>query len=239
MVSSGTRRHNFRACRYVTHCHPPAILQTSREARQAGLTHYELGFGVDKDLEHGVRFTAPPRIYVNWDSDVICTFPPNVSLPENFYDAPRPCRIAVEQSFELRAPHFWPGANIKEIILYDLGGMRQLLNYREVDALGEEFELDLIFKDGSNVYDFEGDAFLVAQDNLNSYDDLGRAHLVWKNCGGKGFWREFMENFREDWDEDTRSPNPKFKSFNPDKYKLKYMPEISPAYITINGVKMS
>jgi hypothetical protein len=56
--------------------HPaPAILHTSKEAREVGLKHYQPLFGTDFTSD-SFRLSTPPRIYVNLCSDRICFIGP-------------------------------------------------------------------------------------------------------------------------------------------------------------------
>lgn len=55
---------------------PPSLLHVSREGRSIGLEHYELGFGTNFRHDHGggviTEIKAAPRIYINWEHDVMC-----------------------------------------------------------------------------------------------------------------------------------------------------------------------
>ncbi|KUJ11602.1 uncharacterized protein LY89DRAFT_739030 [Mollisia scopiformis] len=60
---------------FQTYCQRiPSILHVPREARRIGLEHYELGFGTDfRDSADPVALLkADPKIYINWDNDIIC-----------------------------------------------------------------------------------------------------------------------------------------------------------------------
>ncbi|KAH7310041.1 hypothetical protein BKA65DRAFT_485258 [Rhexocercosporidium sp. MPI-PUGE-AT-0058] len=53
----------------------PSILHTSQEARTTGLKHYSLDLGARMvNLYRGgiLQISSPPRIYVNWECDIIC-----------------------------------------------------------------------------------------------------------------------------------------------------------------------
>lgn len=63
---------------YYTHCGTvPSILHTSREARTVGLQYYQLEFGTEtkemfsRPSRGSLSFSTPPRIFVNWECDII------------------------------------------------------------------------------------------------------------------------------------------------------------------------
>lgn len=58
--------------RHVTLCGVPAVLHTTRESRKEALEHYTLAFGSNQTLHYGIQLSIPPRIYVDWKSDIIC-----------------------------------------------------------------------------------------------------------------------------------------------------------------------
>jgi hypothetical protein len=65
----------------------PPILNTSSESREIGLQHYSLSFGTDHKHSFGfvkIEISFPPKIYVNFDCDIIC--PINTS-PSSRYSA--------------------------------------------------------------------------------------------------------------------------------------------------------
>ncbi|KAL2067734.1 hypothetical protein VTL71DRAFT_15830 [Oculimacula yallundae] len=116
----------------------PSLLHASQEARAVGLKHYFLEFGVHSSyIYRGTRIavSTPPRIYVNWENDIICPLlvnedmvPNKINLltafwhPENF---PQIRRIAFEVC-PGRISYWDPEEmddllrryNIKEVILY-------------------------------------------------------------------------------------------------------------------------
>lgn len=53
----------------VTSRHPPAILHTSRQAREVALKYYSLAFS---NTVGRIQLSLPPKIYVNWTIDIIC-----------------------------------------------------------------------------------------------------------------------------------------------------------------------
>jgi hypothetical protein len=54
------------------------VLHTCQEARAEGLRYYTLAFGYEFELEISsakITFSAPHRIYINWEIDTICLMP--------------------------------------------------------------------------------------------------------------------------------------------------------------------
>ncbi|KAG4427716.1 hypothetical protein IFR05_016802 [Cadophora sp. M221] len=73
-----------------THCGTvPSILHTSREARTVGLQYYQLEFGTEAKADNSgasrgtLSFSTPPRIFVNWECDIVC---PMLELQSEFMD---------------------------------------------------------------------------------------------------------------------------------------------------------
>jgi hypothetical protein len=67
--------------KWISHHRIPALLHASSESRDVGLQHYSLAFDSrvkkeESEVIGGVELTLtiPPRIYVNFDVDVICPF---------------------------------------------------------------------------------------------------------------------------------------------------------------------
>lgn len=63
---------DFPFLRHVTTRPPPPVLHACRESRKVALQYYSLEFGSKHVLEHDMTILTPPRIYINWSSDIIC-----------------------------------------------------------------------------------------------------------------------------------------------------------------------
>lgn len=67
---------------YRSRCPSPSLLHVCREARDEGLKHYKLEFGVEYKVPVGDRtvpgltVSAPPRIYINPQTDRLCVMLP-------------------------------------------------------------------------------------------------------------------------------------------------------------------
>lgn len=68
---------NIKPFLYRSHSRTPAILHTSKESRKVGLEHYTLAFGMRvKNKESAVvRTVAQPKIYINWEYDILFPVP--------------------------------------------------------------------------------------------------------------------------------------------------------------------
>ncbi|CZR64804.1 uncharacterized protein PAC_14703 [Phialocephala subalpina] len=126
-VLMGLEEENEFVCtRHVTICSVPPVLHPSQEARREAVKHYKLSFGISHTLHHGIQFSAPPRIYVNLESDIICpmallNYRPNWHV--DMLKTPGLSRIALnikeledDESDILDFTELCP--SLKEIILY-------------------------------------------------------------------------------------------------------------------------
>ncbi|KAI9644253.1 hypothetical protein NHQ30_007608 [Ciborinia camelliae] len=111
--------------RWVTLTTVPPILHVSRESRAIGLTFYQLAFGYDIQLPHGITFATEPRIYVNWNRDRIVPMQAEkwgyAAYSALIYPEGSGPNAVKMQTVAIRADHHEPGSSI---LLRD--NMRQL-----------------------------------------------------------------------------------------------------------------
>jgi hypothetical protein len=154
---------------YKTHQKNPAVLEACQESRKVGNRHYELSFGTTFEAndnhfgsQPGVEITikTPARIYVNWQVDIICLFPQNLSLLGDYfgevnaaYDGPqgrnyrhKVRRIAIQVHEVQWAVHLLRSDCLEEIIFYIVPSRLRTLCYERERPITIEFgslELDM------------------------------------------------------------------------------------------------
>ncbi|KAE9367142.1 hypothetical protein N431DRAFT_429858 [Stipitochalara longipes BDJ] len=65
--------NSVKGYRFCTTRPVPSLLHVNQESRAIALQHYVLAFGCVNamDDDYGITMSAPPRIYVNWKTDII------------------------------------------------------------------------------------------------------------------------------------------------------------------------